>query len=662
MFNNHSLRSILMLVLISVAHLSAWSEVTMPRIFSDNMVLQRDKPMVVWGWAEPGEEVMVSLSWNTATTTADDYGKWTATLGAMEAGGPYILAVNGTNSLEFENVLIGDVWVCSGQSNMQWNIAQTGFEETDIEFLDLNMVRMFNVEIDWDCLPRDDFKGGQWHNLGEDNILFFSAVAYHFGKALHKDLDVPIGLINSSLGASYIEAWMSNEALMEFDQFKPDIEPVLQHGMNFNDMQVAFEAMEQEWKEQHYWKGPGIDGEWHKPETDISDWGELHAPGTWDGYGLAGHDGAVWFRKEFDLPDGYEAESFLLQLMQIKDYDATWVNGQLVGETYGRLTHRNYWIDTDILKPEGNVIVVRAFNVDSTGGFTTNAFWGNPILLGAWKFKKGLSIDVSKFPKVVMPSVSPFSSPSVMFNANIAPILNYPITGAIWYQGEANTSRAYEYRDLLPALIKGWRMQWQQGDFPFLIVQLANFQQPDISPSESDWAELREAQTMALLLPNTGLACAIDIGETNDIHPRDKESVGKRLSLEALSKHYNKDILSMGPVPSSYEFGDNEITIEYENSGTGLKTRSGGTAVGGFAIAAESGKFVWARANIASANTVVIEVPEGMIATDLRYAWGNNPLQANLYNSAGLPAYPFRTDKRPGITKHSIYNYKEDRF
>lgn len=261
-----------------------------------------------------------------------------------------------------------------------------------------------------------------------------------------------------------------------------------------------------------------------------------------------------------------------------------------------------------------------------------------------------------------MPSVSPFSSPGVLYNSNVAPLTELQISGAIWYQGEANEYRADEYSELLPAMITDWRSKWGIGDFPFLIVQLANYKQPVTIPSESQWAELREAQASALDLPNTAIACAIDIGEANDIHPKNKEDVGRRLALAARSVAYGQDITYSGPVVKDVVFGQEEITVTFEHVGSGLTTGRQNELLGGFAIADESRQFRWASARIESDNSVVVVVPESFDVVSVRYAWGDNPLEANLYNIEGLPALPFRTDDWPGLTHGVKYDYRHDRF
>lgn len=650
------LRAVFCIVILLSLTVSAKAEVTLPAVFGDNMVLQRDMPLKIWGWAKPGESVTVSLNGQSQKTKANRNGEWLVTLAPLSAGGPYDLKVTGENELVIEDILMGDVWICSGQSNMEWPINQTNYTETDTTFINSANLRLMKVWVDTDYFPKKDIKTDGWHKLSKAEIDRFSAVAYHFGKNLTKNTDVPIGLISDNLGATSIEAWMSNETLMQFPQFREELEPILKLGKNVETLNKDFEAIKADWFKEHYFLGQGIDEKWHLPETNISDWEPIVASGnTWENEEeLKDFDGAVWFRTTFDLPEGFNAEQFQINLSQIDDYDMTWVNGEKVGETYGKHNHRGYVVPAGLLKKKGNVLVIRVFDAGGIGGFTTSPFWGNSILWGDWVCKKGRAIDAKQFKKPDVPSITPFSSPASLFNANIAPLTKFAIKGVIWYQGESNVERAYEYRELFPALITDWRKQWAQGDFPFIFVQLAN-NTPELSePEESNWAELREAQSMALRLPNTGMAVAIDIGEADDIHPKNKEDVGKRLALDALNLAYRKDLVASGPVFSSVEFKEGKSYVSYSSIAGGLITKDKYGYVRGFQIAGADRKFHWAKAAIEGDKVLVFSesVPEPIA---IRYAWSTNPGPLDLYNSEGLPAVPFRTDDWPGITKGKVF-------
>ena len=655
MKNAITIRIAFLAVYILAIAFHASADVKLPLIFQSNMVVQRGKPIPVWGSADPNEKIELSMNGQSIKVTANKKGKFRAEFSALPAGGPYNIVIIGKNTITLQDVMVGDVWICGGQSNMQWNVSQTGYQEADSNFLRTADVRMFTVQVDTDYMPRDDIKGGEWKKLSTDNINSFSAVAYHFGKFLHKELNVPIGLISDNLGATAVETWMSNEALRQFPQFEQMIGPIVKDGKSFAQLHSSFEKVKKDW-DKHYYKGTGFEEEWFKPETGVNDWKPIKASGnTWEQVeDLATYDGAVWFRTTFDLPQNFSGESFPISLMQIDDYDIAWVNGHKIGETYGRHNHRNYSVPSNILKEKGNVLVIRVYDNGGIGGFTTSEFWGNPILWGDWLYKKDESLNLEKARKPNLPNATPFSSPGVLYNANIAPLTSFPITGAIWYQGESNADRAYEYRELFPAMIKDWRKQWKQGDFPFLFVQLANYEAESEHPKQSDWAELREAQWMTLSLPNTGMATAIDIGEANDIHPKNKEDVGKRLGLAALKIAYGKDTVYSGPTFKSMKVEGGNAIIEFDNLGTGLTTKDKYGYVRGFQMAGADKKFHWAKATI-EGNTVIVTCSKVSAPVAVRYAGDNNPGPLDLYNKEQLPAVPFRTDRWDGGTINKVF-------
>lgn len=639
----------------------AKADIELSNLFSDHMVLQREMPIEIWGTGSQGEKISLLFSNKEYASQVDHAGNWSIQLEPQKSGGPYDILIKGNNTIVLKDILFGDVWICSGQSNMQWEIHQTPYQEMDTAYFNSEMLRFIKVHIDTDYLPRSKIKAGSWQVASKDNVPYFSAVAYHFGKYVQKEIGVPIGLVSSNLGATSIEAWMSNESLLQFDQFREEVGHIVKRNKNFKQLRDNFLKIKAEWESQYYLKGPGITGKWYLPTTDISSWLDMSVPGFWedvDELGLKDHDGAVWMRKNFDLPDGYDQDSFLLALTQIDDYDITWVNGVKVGETYGRHNFRNYMIGADILKPKDNVLVIRVFDTGDKGGFSTNAFWMIGSIRGTWKIKKGISIDAESFPGVDMPNVSPFSSPGVLYNANIAPLTRQPIKGVIWYQGESNAGRAEEYRSLFPAMIKDWRNQWEQK-FPFLFVQLANYLAEDESPKNSNWAELREAQNLALELPDVGMAVTIDIGEAHDIHPKNKEDVGKRLGKAALHHAYGRSN-QLSPIFKSAHFDNGKAVINFKHA-EGLHSRDKFGYVRGFAIAGENKKFVWAQAKVVG-DAVQVFSSKVQNPTAVRYSWSDNPGPLDLYNKAGLPVSPFRTDSWPGGTTGLKYDASKSRF
>ncbi len=641
----------------------SFGKVRLHTLFGDHLVLQRDVEAPVWGWADPGEAVRLTLGKYVAETRANEAGEWKAMLPPMPAGGPYTLIVEGENKLVLEDVLFGEVWLCGGQSNMQYTLGMLGYQEADSARAHNSMLRMFNVAVGLDYLPKEDIKGGHWQPASPESIRDFSATAYFFGQYLQEHLGVPVGLISSNLGATTIETWMSAGALSAFPQFDPITGKIRSLNKSFAQLEAELKEYRKTWDKEYYLKGPGIEQNWQNPETDVSDWQDISIPNFWEWAGLEDHDGAVWFRKEFDLPPGFQGDTFNIALNQIDDYDIAWVNGHRIGESFGGRNWRNYFFPADILKPKGNVLAVRVFDIGGLGGMYTSAFWGNPILNGQWKFKPGLRIDASTFPTPVAPNGSFFTHPALLYNGSIAPLMPYAIKGAIWYQGESNAldGRSEEYGELLPAMIRDWRAGWGQGDFPFLVVQLANYTQEATEPGPSSWAELREAQVKALGEPNTAIATAIDIGDANDIHPKNKGDLGYRLSLAARKVAYGEDIVHFGPVYASMDVEGDKARISFSSVGSGLMTKDKYGYVRGFAVAGADQQFHWAKAYI-EGNTVVVYHPEIEKPVAVRYAWADNPGPLGLCNKEGLPALPFRTDEWELSTAGKKYTYDPHGF
>ncbi len=637
------------------------AEVSLPRLFTDHAVLQRDVAVPVWGQALPGEVVKVSIDGQTLTTKADREGCWQVYLSPHAAGGPYELQVWGKNTLVVRDVYFGEVWLCGGQSNMQWEVGQTGYQPDSIHD-ELLEVRLFNVQVDLDYLPQKELKGGEWKVASRGTVGQFSAVAYFFGRYLYEQYKVPIGLISSSLSATTIETWMSAGALREFPQFAPTVAENLKTGKDFKQLNAELASFRKKWDTEFYFKNdPGIAENWQDPDTDASDWETMDIPHLWEDAGLPDYDGSVWFRKEFDLPEGFSAATFNIALNQIDDYDIAWVNGVKIGESFGNRNWRNYFFPASILKPKGNVLVVRIFDTGGKGGMYSNAFWGNPILNGTWKYKPGVQIQAASFPKPTVPNGSFFTHPGLLYNGSIAPLQPYAIKGVIWYQGESNVERAEEYAGLLPAMIQDWRQHWGKGDFPFLIVQLANYYPESAQPGNSNWAELREAQMAALRLPNTAIACTIDIGEADDIHPKNKQDPGIRLGLAARRVAYGEDLVSSGPVFQSMRVENDRLRLTFTSTGKGLVSKNKYGFLRGFAIAGAEGQFHWAIAYL-EGNEVVAFSPKIKHPAALRYAWADNPGPLDLYNAEGLPALPFRTDDRPLSTKGKVFVFDEHGF
>lgn len=638
------------------------SQLTVPALFSNHMVLQRNKPVPVWGTAEPGSTIKVTFKDQRKQAKANSEGQWKLKLDPEAAGGPFRLTIIAGDTLSFEDVMVGEVWLASGQSNMEMPLAGWGKIKNyrqEIAHADYPNIRLFTVERSMSPKPLDKInnKNG-WLRCSPETIPEFSAAAYFFGRSLYKDLDVPIGLIHSSWGGTIVEAWTSRGTLEQFPEFSDELAELRQKAEDPGEREASYEKKMAKWNQEVQAKDDGMNNGkpvWAGTQLDDASWSTMRLPTLWEDAGLDGMDGVVWFRKSFNLPQNWNGDKATVQLGPIDDNEITWINGQKVGATEGYTEVRKYTVPPGLLKAGSNTIVVRVLDTGGGGGLYGQAdemklvdSSGNTISLsGSWKYKVGVSTkELSDLPN---PTNIP-NRPTVLYNAMIHPLIPYRIRGAIWYQGESNAGRAYQYRKLFSGMIKDWRNLWDQGDFPFFFVQLANYKARKDQPAESEWAELREAQAMALELPNTGMATAIDIGNAKDIHPKNKQEVGRRLALQARNKVYGEDVVASGPMykPNSMKVDGNKVRLAFNHVDGGLTTQ-GSNELKGFAVAGSDQTFHWTDARI-EGNQVVVWSDEVDQPVAVRYAWAANP-GCNLYNEAGLPAVPFRTDDWPGITK-----------
>ena len=634
-----------------------FAQLKLPRIFSDNMVLQREQEVAIWGWANRRDRITVSFNGQEVETRADKEGNWKVSLPSMPAGGPYVLIVKGRREeISFQNVLVGEVWICSGQSNMEWPMRAVNNAKKEISLVNYPQIRLFDVANNIQFAPVADLEQGEeWKLCTPENVTDFSAVAYFFARKLYKELNVPIGLISTNWGGTNIETWTSKEAITAVPGFENSVDGLSQELMDQKraEQKVRFDKLMADFGDNQ--EGGLVNGEalWAKNELDVSNWKTMELPTLWEQAGLPSMDGVVWFRKTIDVPASLADQGGLLLLGTIDDNDITWVNGQEVGRTNAHTQNREYAIMPGILKAGKNVITIR---VEDTGG--GGGVYGDPenmrIILGGderslsgeWLYRvspQGMKYNVG--------NMSPNEKPTLLFNGMINPLIPYSFQGAIWYQGESNASRAYQYRTLFPTMINDWRKRWNR-DFPFLFVQLANFMEPWTAPEESAWAELREAQSMTLSLPKTGQAVIIDIGEANDIHPRNKQDVGLRLALNALKIAYGKELVYSGPTFKSMVVKDDQVILTFNHVGDGLTAKRDRYGyLRGFAVAGTDQKWHFAQAFINAFNQITVFSPKVDRPVAVRYGWANNPDDANLYNSAGLPASPFRTDAWKGVTE-----------
>jgi sialate O-acetylesterase len=636
------------------------AQLKLPKIFSDHMVLQRDQEIVIWGWSQSKDCLTIALGEQTAKIRAEKDGSWRGVLQAMPAGGPYTLRISSRKeTLRFDDVWMGDVWICSGQSNMEWPLSSTERGTQEIDAANHPKLRLFNVERNIQFSPAEDLEQtNQWQICSPQTAARFSAVGFHFGKRLKDHYNVPIGLISTNWGGTEIETWISGpslEAIEGFEGVTAALNPEAQAKIQMANEQAKAKLLAGLAGS----KGGLVNGRavWAARDLDESAWKNMAIPQLWENDALPNVDGVVWFRYTFNLSEEVASRDGTLSLGSIDDTDYTYVNGVEVGRTVAQYNKaRSYQVAADLLRPGKNVITVRVHDTGGGGGM-----WGDAeayvfrsgnfekSLAGNWKYR------VSPVDLKIASSMGPNSQPTLLYNGMIAPLLPYGIKGAIWYQGESNAGRAYEYRTLFPAMIKDWRKQWGY-EFPFFWVQLANFRPVQELPVESAWAELREAQSMTLSLPKTGQAVIIDIGEADDIHPRNKRDVGERLYRSALHIAYGEEAVHSGPVLAEMKVQGNQALLSFQHVGGGLVARDKYGYLKGFAVAGEDRKWYWAQAWIED-DQVVVSSPQVNKPAAVRYAWADNPEDANLYNQEGLPASPFRTDDWPGVTQdvHRTY-------
>jgi sialate O-acetylesterase len=653
--------SLLLLIFANAAR----ADVRVPSVIGDNMVLQQGRKARVWGWAEPGERVTVTFKGERAAATADARGRWEVFLGPHKAGGPFELTVAGRNTLTFKNVLVGEVWVCSGQSNMEWPLvnAQDGARESAAA--DYPFIHLFTVAKKTSDKPLEDVEG-RWVVTTPKEAAQFSAVGYFFGRELHKKLNVPVGLIHTSWGGTPAEAWTSRETLSADSTLRPIVERYDRQLTDLPALQREYERARDEWARKFVMEDAGNKGEpqgYARPDYDATAWKRMRLPQMWESAGMD-VDGAVWFRRELDVPAAWAGKDLTLKLGAIDDFDVTYFNGERVGATGAEtpnswVAERKYRVPGPLVRAGRNTVAVRVFDRMGGGGFgggeislaPADSTSVNAVALdGDWLYKEEATapsrrIDWGSQPQAPGPANQ--NSPTVLYNAMLAPLTPYAIRGAIWYQGESNAGRAYQYRTLFPAMIRDWRAAWGEGDFPFYFVQLANWKARPVDSIDSEWAELREAQTLTMReAPNTGMAVAIDIGNPDDIHPRNKLDVGLRLARWALADTYGMKLEKSGPLYASHKVEGDRVRVAFTHADE-LRTRDG-AAPSGFYVAGADRKFFPAEARVEK-SSVVVWSKDVKAPVAVRYAWADNPA-ANLYNSAGLPASPFRTDDWPGVT------------
>ncbi len=616
-------------------------------IFGDNMVMQRGKANTIWGWSDPGDNVQVEIAGKTASGVAGADHRWQVKIQPPHVGGPYTMTIKGHQTVELHNVLVGDVWLCGGQSNMQVSlrVARNGGDE--IKAANYPQIRFFTVA-PHSAYHHIDSVEGTWKVVSPETADMLSAVAYFFARKVQQEIHVPIGLVVDSVGGTPAEAWTSVASLRPLKDF--DI-PLAELEQRAAEGAPEYGNYIMHWYDQY---DVGLKENWAAPDFDDSSWKPVQIPGGFSELGVPDTPAVAWFRKEIVLPDPLPAGLSLLFLGSIERMDTAYINGIEVGGSAWVENPRVYFIRDGVLKPGKNIVAIRVFKTKPQGGFLDKAevlrlMLGDRTsvpLAGEWK--GNLSVDARPPHPLPIGFENWPVMPSVLYEGMLAPIAPLSIAGALWYQGEQNSDRGFQYRKILPVMIADWRSLFQQGDFPFYIVSLPGFGHRSPTPIDDTWAELRESQAVTVAnVPNTCLAVTIDTGDPDNLHPKDKLQVGERLAFCALAKHYGKHVVYSGPTLVSVKRLPGSIRLRFAHTNGGMVVK--GSKLEEFSIAGADKKWYWADARI-EGNTVIVSSPSVPNPQEVRYAWQSYPT-ATLFNGAGLPAAPFRTDTWPGITE-----------
>ncbi|HEU5070799.1 MAG TPA: sialate O-acetylesterase [Verrucomicrobiae bacterium] len=651
-----------LLVLMLFAGL-ARADVRLPHIFGDHMVLQRNVKVPVWGWADPGERVTVEFAGRRVSVSADKDGKWMVKLAPLNASSEgRELTVSGRNTIVLKDVLVGEVWVCSGQSNMDFNLGGVINAQEEIRRANHPQIRHFTTGYAAPAEPAKDCQG-QWVVCSPETAGGFTAVGYFFGLELHQALNVPVGLIKSAVGGTPVESWTGKEMMMSEPAFAAALKLYDNTLKNYPEARKKYEA--EVAARDAVIKAPVEDKGWESPSLEDADWKTIPQPDIWENHGL-NIDGVVWERFAVTIPQSWAGKELTLHLAPVDNEDLTYWNGTKVGEGNDYKQVRSYTVPASLVKAGSTVIAIRVNDTDGWGGingkpedmFLACAGQGKISLVGQWKYK--IAFTLPPWPREPLGPGNAFL-PTALYNGMIAPYAGYGIKGAIWYQGEGNESDkpgSYFYK--MRGMIAGWRKAWGEGDFPFYYTQIANFRDPTDDPAGNDgvhWATVRQSQLQTLNVKHTGMAVTIDLADPDnpgDIHPKDKQDVGHRLALWALAKDYGqRGLVYSGPIYKSMRVEGDQIRLRFDCTGGGLVVGSKaginpfqelkGAKLQCFAIAGADRKWFWANAVI-DGHTVLVSSPEVEHPVAVRYAYSMNPAGNKLYNKEGLPASPFRTD------------------
>jgi sialate O-acetylesterase len=634
--------SLLLALLAATAH----AEVRLAQVFSDHMVLQRDRPLNVWGQATPGQTLSIDLGGRSGTARAGADGRWRVQLAALPAGGPHRLVVRGDQTVVLNDILIGDVWLLGGQSNMEWVLAQTDTGPQEVaspqnaQLRHLRVPHRASVKVEAEIAP------ARWVVAEPGRVAEFSAVGYHFAKQLQAVQGVPIGLINTAWGGSMLETWMSRDAALRDPDLAPAVNRLPAENASFGAV-LAQRMLPRITAFQPGLPLDGVDASGWSAAADVDgNWPTLKAPGNWEGQGLYDVDGVVWMRKRVELTAPQVAGTATLHLAKVDDCDEVWVNGQKLGGQCGWEAPRRYTVPAGLLKAGANWIAVRVTDTAGGGGIHGEASdlrldtaAGTVSLAGAWR---------ARVEKVAMPA-GPVANdaPALGHNGLVAPLKGLSVKGVLWYQGEENAGRAAAYADGFKRLIQDWRAQFADPKLPFYFVQLASwFPLADNRPDGNGWAELRASQAAALALPHTGMATAIDVGDAIDIHPRDKRTVGQRLAGLAMHDLGLRKAPATGPRLAGPQARGGEFELSFDTTAGGLRTARTGEPLRGFYVAGADRRWQPAEARF-DGDRIVLRSAAVAAPVAARYAWVNNASEANIVGGDGLPLPPLRTDDWP---------------
>lgn len=636
----------ILFLLLTILPFASDAQLSLPRIFSNNMVLQRNVPIRIWGTASPDADISVELGENNISLSVEQDAQWNLYLPPMIAGGPYELIVTETlkgqqtSKIVYKNVMIGDVWFASGQSNMEFRVKQAKDFQLEKKNAQYPNIRAFEIPHAIKSQEQADVASGSWIECDSTTVGEFSAAAFFFARQIHQEQNVPIGIIESIWGGTPVEAWTSNEMLRTSKEMRQKVDSL--SALHLNEISFKTDIDNQQlFRDIAMDSRNGLKLGFTKPKFDDSNWKKIQMPQLFRDIEKP-FEAILWFRKTIDLPTNMQGKALKLNMGKPEILYDLYLNGTAICEKkWNADKNHTFVIPKNLLKGGKNVLSMRLDVMWGGGGMNPPADslylsdGSNKIsLAGEWRYIRDIE---AKFPAIM----NYHKYPSFLYNGMIHPVQAYSIKGFLWYQGEENASNPLPYRELFPMMINDWRIKWQQGNLPFIFVQLANYMKRMESPSESNWALLREAQTAALHLPNTAMATIIDLGEAEDIHPKNKQDVGKRLVLAAKRIAYGENIVYSGPVCDSMKIEGQSIKIFFKHIGSGLTTQDG-SVIKGFALAGNDKHFYWADAQI-QGNCIIVKSKDVIHPIAVRYAWADNP-NCNLSNKEGLPAVPFRSD------------------